>query len=205
MNPTDDEKPIESNAAKDAPASTDGPPVEGRNDADESVEYDEPQGRIGWKKGLLIVVAVVVVWTFVEARRRIGWEVDWSNDLKACLARAQDPRKAILLLVHKRDCQLMKELDVTVFSLKWVVKWTMEGIPCRLIWEEHSEVVKKYDMTESPTLLVLNPKGDEVYRWSGEAITDNIRARFLRYAVGETDEGTYRKPTSTSAPSRKSP
>jgi hypothetical protein len=160
---------------------------------DATVEYEPPSQRIGWKKGVVIVLLVVGVWTFVEVRRKTGFDIPWGKDLPAAMKEAQNPPKAIVLLVHKRNCPSMAELDKSVFNLEPVYLWATGGIPCRLVWEDHPEVVAKYGITESPTLLVLNPKGEAVKVWTEGQITDQIRKYFLRYVVGEKDEGTYRK------------
>ena len=165
----------------------------------------EPEGGIGWRKGLIIVLAVVVVWTIVQTRRRTGWDIEWSNDLGACLTQAQEQRKAVVLLVHKRDCPLMKDLDRSVFNVQSTYKWAMGGLPCRLIWEEHPEVVARYHLRVSPSLLVLSPQGKPVFEWAGEMITLQVRKRFLRYAVGHKDDATYRKETPSSGPAQRPP
>ncbi len=175
---------------------------------DDAVEDEGSSRGIGWRKGIVIVAIVAVVWTVVqsyESWTRTGWQIEWSDDLEACLKRAEHPRKAVVLLVHKRDCELMKELDRTVFSLRPVYKWAMGGIPCRLIWEEHPKVVRKYSLVESPSLMCLTPEGKRVFNWSGRAITPEVRKRFLKYVVGHRDEGTYRKPPSATAPAAESP
>ncbi len=165
-------------------------------DSDSELEYEDEATRISWKKWLFIVVAVVVVWTIVESRRRVGWEIEWRHDLDACLADAKGPpRKAVILLVHRKGCTLTEDIDRDIFSLQHIYKWAMRGIPCRLVWEEHPEIVRKYDLKESPTLLMLSPEGEDVFRWSGQQITPHIRKRFHKYATGETDEGTYRSPS----------
>jgi len=203
---------IDSNSTGDAMSHTENdnpvPPdaAEGEPLTDEPVEDAEPGGRIGWRKALVIVVAFLTVWTIVQSRRYTSDPIEWPNDLEACLRRAQDPPKAIVLLVHKRDCPVMAELETTVFALKSTRKWARGGIPCRLIWEEHPEVVKRYRLTESPTLLCLNPKGEAVptYRWSGLGITGSVYKRYLKYIVGHKDEGTYRKQPSTTGPAGES-
>ncbi len=176
-------------------------------DALDESDFDdvEPERRIGWRKGLIVVVAVVAVWTVVESQRRIGWEIPWASDLDECLAQAQDPRKAVVLLVHKRDCPLTEEFDRTVFNLRSTYNWATGGIPCRLIWEEHPEVVRKYHLRESPSLLCLNPEGEDIFRWAGREITPKIRKRFLKYVVGYKDETTYRKQPNSTRPADTSP
>jgi len=196
MTHSEDNRPVEPDAVEDEAV------------ADDAVEYEGPSRGIGWRKGIVIVAIVAVVWTVVqsyESWTRTGFQIEWSDDLEACLKRAEHPRKAVVLLVHKRDCRLMEELDSAVFGLKPVYKWAMGGIPCRLIWEEHPKVVRKYSLTESPSLMCLTPEGKCVFDWSGEAITPEVRKRFLKYVVGHEDEGTYRRPPSATAPARRSP
>jgi len=171
---------------------------------DGPVEYESPSYTIGWKKGLVVIVLVAGVWTAVELRRTTGHEIPWRNDLSAAMEEAQNPPKAIILLIHKRDCPVMKELEQTVFNLSSTYSWVMGGVPCRLVWEEHPEVVVKYHLTESPSLLCLNPAGARVKEWTGYGITPQIRKFFLKYVAGHRDEGTYRRESAPSGPTTRS-
>lgn len=186
MNPTD-QNASKGDQADDTHARTEGP---AENDL---AEYEMPSSRIGWRKGLVVVLAVSAVFVIVEVRKRVGWQIPWSDDLPACMAEARKQNKPVILLVHKRDCPILKEIEKDVFGIEPIYRWARGGIPCRLVWEEHPEVVGKYHMTESPTLLVLSLQGETVFSWSGYGITDQIWKRFLGYAVGRVDEGTYRK------------
>jgi hypothetical protein len=162
-------------------------------DSGRLTDDEQPTGRIGWKKALVIIVAVGGLYVIVEHVATTGPQIPWLNDLATALQQAQNPRKAVVLLIHKRDCPVMAEVEQTVFNLRSTYNWAMGGVPCRLIWEEHPDLVAKYHLTESPTLLCLSPEGEVVFQNSGYGITPQIIKRFLKYTVGAKDEGTYRK------------
>lgn len=196
----DDNGPDRERADDTMPDPNQGP-VEQSHDADadigapEAEVYEPSDGRvrIGWKRGLLVVLVVVGVWTVTDYRRRSAYSIDWSGDLSACLEQAKAQNKPVILLVHKKDCELTEIKEAEVFSTYAAYEWSQGGLPCRLIWQEHPDVVAKYKLVESPTLLVLNPEGEQVFRWDGEGITIQIRKRFLKYAVGHEDDATYRR------------
>ncbi|MBN1345104.1 MAG: hypothetical protein JXQ73_20585 [Phycisphaerae bacterium] len=181
MSDTDEAKPMD-DVADQTPA------------GDEIDDFEEPQRKIGWKKGLVIVVAVLTLFAFLDTYRRHAYRISWSHDFEACMAQAQNPRKAVILLIHKRNDSRIAIMDDDVFSDKGVYDWATQGVPCRLIWEEHPELVRKYKLTESPSLLCLNPEGKAIFEWSGDSITPAVRKRQLPYVVGKADEGSYRRP-----------
>jgi len=185
--------------SSDAPPEGQDVPVAPQR-TDRPAESARSSGRIGWKKGLIVIIAVGGVYTLVELRKTTGNQIPWLNALPEALQKAQSPPKAVVLLVHKRDCPVTAELDQTVFNLASTYEWAMGGVPCRLIWEDHPQVVAKYGLTDSPTLLCLNPAGQAVWRFTGYEITPQIRKRFLKYVVGQEDDATYRRTSTTSAP-----
>ncbi len=182
------EVPADDTSAQARPAEEDA--------ANAPPEADEPydgRTRIGWWRGLLVVILVLGVWALVDYRRRSAYTITWSKDLPACLERARAENLPVILLVYKKNCELTEIKEADVFSTFAVYEWAQGGIPCRLVWSEHPDIVAKYDIVESPTLLVLNPEGELVFRWDGEAITVAIRKRFLKYAIGHEDEATFRR------------
>ncbi len=175
------------------PTDTSSATPEGSPQPEPAVEYEPPPRTIGWKKGLVIVVAVSVVYAVVEICKTTGNEIPWGSDLPQALSQGQKSQKAVVLLIHKNSCPIMVELDQTVFNLASTYEWAMGGVPVRLKWEEHPEVVKRYRLTQSPTLIVLNPTGEVVWQMVAYDITPQIRKRFLTYAVGHKDDSTYRR------------
>jgi protein disulfide-isomerase len=116
----------------------------------------------------------------------------WDDDYEKSLAKAKEEKKMVLLDFTGSDwCGWCIKLDKEVFSKQEFKRLAKEHLVLveldyphgkRLVKrtaEQNEALKEKYSVTAYPTLILLDPAGEEVNRWGGysETFLEELRAK----------------------------
>ena len=121
-------------------------------------------------------------------------EIAWSYDFEAGLAQAKEADKPVMVDVSATWCAPCKLLDENVFSRADVADASKAFVTVRIDGDKRSDLVNKLKVTGYPTVLFLNPEGEEIGRSVG-AVSHDIMLEEMtkaqqRFAAGNRPAAT---------------
>ncbi len=123
--------------------------------------------------GVVVMVAVVGGIIAVARGRTGGSEsgeaaLPWGNDLPAALARAGDEKKIVMVDFYTDWCRWCKEMDRQTFADANVQRALQQVVSVKLNAEQDGrEAAARFSVDGYPTIVFLNPSGQEVGRIPG--------------------------------------
>jgi thiol:disulfide interchange protein len=118
----------------------------------------------------LLVAAAVVHRAGVPGTRAGGGAsaLPWERDLPTALARAGSEKKLVMVDMYTDWCGWCRRLDQTTLSDADVQRALERVVSVRLDAERDGrDVARRFNVDSYPTILFLNPSGDEVGRIPG--------------------------------------
>ncbi len=139
--------------------------------------------RENWiKRGFLLALILAMAGIYIHQQR--GTKIEgWKDDLDSALKQAEDEdRPVVVLFVHKSQTAVESDLKGRI-AKPGNQKALKKGkyITVLLNCSVDSDVAKKYDIEELPTLLLLEPDGSEYNRAVGDVGETPFRQEFLNY------------------------
>jgi thiol:disulfide interchange protein DsbD len=133
-------------------------------------------GKRFWKAILLIFFLIGAIYLYrglvtevgVAPKGGVAWEVNKESEV---LAKAMREDKPILIDVYADWCVACKELDEKTYIVPEVVQRLANFALLKLDFTKPSpwveEMKRKYDITGMPTVIFLDPSGEEITRFTG--------------------------------------
>ena len=123
-------------------------------------------------------VAILMVATVVVSPSIAGADVRWQNDLKQASSAALQSNRVMLLEFWSASCGPCESMDATVFPDERVVSAMNRVVPVRVDIDADPGTMRKYEVPGTPTLLVADSYGNELFRYTGMLTRDQM-LRFL--------------------------
>lgn len=102
-----------------------------------------------------------------KAAKRSGEKVKFLHDYEYAMELAQKGNKQVLLDFETTWCGPCKTMDQWVYTADTIVTATKKIVCVKIDGDEHKDLVKKYNVSGYPTLIVLNADQTEKKRASG--------------------------------------
>ena len=117
------------------------------------------------------------------SRTGIPW---YKADLEDALKETKKNQKIIMIDIFAEWCMPCRELDETVFSRDDVAQALIDVITIRVDGDTDKgmELIEKYNVTGFPTVLFLDPDGEEIDRISGYVSADEFILTVSEFQAG---------------------
>ena len=101
-------------------------------------------------------------------------EIPWTHDVKQARADALRDHQPILLDFWATWCGPCNVMDTEVFSQERVATAMKKVRPVRIDIDRQVDVTRKYDVAGTPTLIVTDALGNELFRHGGLISADQL-------------------------------
>lgn len=101
-------------------------------------------------------------------------EIPWTHDVKQARADALRNHQPILLDFWATWCGPCNVMDIEVFSQERVAAAMTKVRPVRIDIDRQVDVARKYDVAGTPTLIVTDALGNEIFRHGGIISADQL-------------------------------
>ncbi|MBC8351259.1 MAG: thioredoxin family protein [Planctomycetes bacterium] len=99
---------------------------------------------------------------------RLGLAADWNGDVVSAAREAKRLDKPMLLFIDNMQCHNCVQTKKEVLSDPRVItELRRYYVTVRVTYDKHPELAAAFNLTLSPTLLVLTPHGNEIGRVHG--------------------------------------
>lgn len=112
-------------------------------------------------------------------------EIRWAGSLKEALAAAEDEQKYLLVDVYTQTCKWCKALEDTTFADSSVVDFSREFIWAKLDAQADTQAARSFQVFGYPTVMLLDPSGQEVDRIVGYLRPEPFMAQIRDYLAGK--------------------
>ena len=102
-----------------------------------------------------------------RAAKRSGGKVDFLHDYKEALNMAKKNKKNLFIDFETTWCGPCKTMDQWVYTADTVIHATNDIICVKVDGDDNRDLVKKYEVTGYPTLVLVSPEGDILKKVSG--------------------------------------
>ncbi len=113
--------------------------------------------RAGW------VLVAALLGVAAPARAALPWRYN----LDDAIVEAQRGARPMLLEFWADWCAPCKEMEKAVYSRADVAETAARYVTVRINFDQKTNLVRKYNITEMPTLLIADSYGHELFRYSG--------------------------------------
>ena len=96
-----------------------------------------------------------------------GDEIAWLTDLDAALAKSEETGRPVMVDFFATWCPPCKMLDAQTYSDSRVIKASKNWIMVRIDVDKNRALAEQYEISSIPTIVVLQPDGNEVNRTAG--------------------------------------
>lgn len=128
-------------------------------------------------KGLAKRQAAVAILTIASAAVSasiVRAEVRWQKDLKQASSVALRSNRVMLLEFWSASCGPCENMDTTVFPDERVVSAMNRVVPLRVDIDADPGTMRRYEVPGTPTLLVADSYGNELFRYTGMLTRDQM-------------------------------
>jgi thioredoxin-like negative regulator of GroEL len=101
--------------------------------------------------------------------------IRWEVKLDRATAAARETNRPILIEFWATWCEPCREMDRDVYGDERIVTAMGKVQPLRIDIDREPGVTRKYDVTGTPTLLVTDSLGRELFRYAGALPLDRMR------------------------------
>jgi len=102
-----------------------------------------------------------------RAAKRSGKKVNFSHDYKTALGLAKKNKQNLFIDFETTWCGPCKTMDQWVYTADDVIAATANIVCVKVDGDDNRDLVKKYDVTGYPTLILVSPDGDILKQVSG--------------------------------------
>lgn len=102
-----------------------------------------------------------------RAAKRSGKKVDFLHDYKEALAIAKKNKQNLFIDFETTWCGPCKTMDKWVYTADDVISVTTKIVCVKVDGDDNRDLVKKYDVTGYPTLILVSPDGNVLKKVSG--------------------------------------
>lgn len=152
-------------------------------DENEQKQSRKRSGMDRWVKiGFLAVLVAGGLGVYMVQRRGPQLK-DWGEDLPSALAQAQEEgRKVLLLAMSYPPSQIARTLATTTIpkNVKAIRQHNLILVKITLSSSLRSATARQYHIKKLPTMLLLDPKGNELNRREGLIGEVEFRSDFLQ-------------------------
>jgi thioredoxin-like negative regulator of GroEL len=131
-----------------------------------------------------LIPAAALVAALVAEPARASAEIRWETNLSRARAAALGANKPMLLEFWSATCAPCKIMDDEVFSDARVAEAMNKLLPVRVDMDKQPDTARKYDVSGTPTLLVTDSYGNELFRFTGLLMVDPV-LQLLRELPGD--------------------
>ena len=114
-----------------------------------------------------------------------GEEIRWAGSVKEALAAAEDSQRHLLVDVYTQTCKWCKALEDTTFSDSSVVDFSRQFIWAKVDARADTQAARDFQVFGYPTILLLDPSGQEVDRIVGYLRPKPFMAQIRDYLAGK--------------------
>jgi len=126
------------------------------------------------------VVAALVVWLSVSVNADPYFE-----DLEAALQAGNERDVNVLIKFHEAQCGWCDHIDTTVLvDPKAQQFFTEEMVLVKVYSESDTDIVNRYSVTTSPTMVLVRPNGEEIDRITSYMPVDRFLSTLRSYDRG---------------------
>lgn len=101
--------------------------------------------------------------------------INWHTDLNSALNEAKNSNKPVFIDFYTTWCPYCKQLDETTLSDPRVkAKLAKDYVVAKINADQYPDAASNYKIYGYPTLLFLNPNGQEIKRFEGYIDADTL-------------------------------
>ncbi len=102
-------------------------------------------------------------------------EIKWRTDLNSALLEAKKTNKSVFIDFYATWCSPCKLMEQNTYSNPEVIaKLNANYIPVKIDVDKNPQIVSEYKVYGYPTMVILNPNGIEIKRFSGYRDADTF-------------------------------
>jgi thioredoxin-related protein len=128
--------------------------------------------------------AIVTIAAMATSPSSAWAEIRWEKDLKQASRAALQTNRVMLLEFWSATCGPCESMDATVFPDQRVAAAMNRVVPVRVDVDNDPVSMRKYGVPGTPTLLVADSYGNELFRYTGLLTRDQM-LRFLEELPAE--------------------
>lgn len=135
-----------------------------------------------------IVILPLLILSIALACGRKQEGIRWANSLDNALARAKESNQHVLVEFYTQTCKWCHALAETTFADSGVVAFSREFIWAKVDARADTQAARDFSILAYPTVLLLEPSGQEVDRIVGYLRPEPFVTQVKDYLVGK---GTF--------------
>ena len=106
--------------------------------------------------------------------------ITWEDSIEASIKKAVNEKKLVLMDFFNPQWLGCQQLDAVSWQDEKVIQVVTDWFtPLRINSQKHEDVFKKYGVTWTPTIVVLDAEGKEHYRFTGFLPPQELCARII--------------------------
>jgi tetratricopeptide (TPR) repeat protein len=131
------------------------------------------------------VALPLLMLSIILACAQKGEQIRWAGSLKDALAEAEDSQRHLLVDVYTQTCKWCKALEDTTFTDSSVVAFSREFVWAKVDARADTQTARSFQVFGYPTIILLDPSGQEVDRIVGYLRPEPFMAQIRDYLVGQ--------------------
>lgn len=143
------------------------------------------------KKFLLTVLLTGVILLSFCCVKKVPDKIVWNSSLTEGFKLAQEKNKNLLVDFFKEDCPWCKRLDDSTFTDRDVIRLGLEFLFVKINGVKDSVLANPYGVNAYPTVIIFNPKGEEIDRIVGYLPPREFLKTVRSYLKGEGTLADY--------------
>ena len=122
-----------------------------------------PRTSLPWKAALALILAALPVSTGLTAPSDISWQMH----IEPASTLSKETGKPILVEFWATWCEACKGMDDDVYSDPAVAHAMTKVLPVRIDIDRDPRTARRYDVSATPTLVLIDAAGNELFRFTG--------------------------------------
>ena len=119
--------------------------------------------------------AVAIVGSATTAATAAPAEIRWETKLDRAVAAARETNQPVLIEFWATWCEVCREMDRDVYTDERVAAAMAKVRPVKVDIDREPGLKRKYDVDGTPTLIVADSYGRELFRYLGALPADRLR------------------------------